>query len=93
MGRRRRERIARGRAKPQVRWDAADWQRGWSMAIRRIEGVPPVVAGLEPFDHALDMLDRGFAEGDWVQFGHGLITLMDCCAEAVNRGDCQQWWD
>lgn len=61
--------------------------------MRRIEQAPPIVAALEPFHHALDMLDRGFADGDFVQFGHGLITLMDCCSEAVNRRDCPQWWD
>lgn len=75
------------------RWDASDWQRGWEIAIRRITGVPPTVAEPEPFCHALSMLDRGFADGNSVQFAQGVITLVDCCTEAINRGDCKQWWD
>jgi hypothetical protein len=51
-----------------------------------------VVTGQEAYHHALDMLDRGFAEGDRFQFELGLVILMDCCSEAINRGDCWQWW-
>ena len=89
----RRKRSGWGRTRSPIKWDASDWQRGWNIAMRRIEQAPSIVAEREPFWHALDMLDRGFADGDFVQFGHGLVTLLDCCTEAIKRGDCKQWWD
>lgn len=73
-------------------WNADDWQRAWELAMSRVQGVPTVVAGEEAFHHALEILDHGFAEGDRFQFELGLVTLMDCCSEAINRGDCSQWW-
>lgn len=85
---RRRIRASRG----QLRWNAAEWHRAWELATVRIERAPSVVARQLAFHHALDMLDRGFAEGDRFQFELGLLTLMDCCSEAIDRGDCWQWW-
>lgn len=73
-------------------WDVDDWQRAWDLAMSRIQGVPAIVVGQVAFHHAVDMLDRGFADGDRFQFELGLLTLMDCCSEAINRGDCGQWW-
>lgn len=60
--------------------------------MRRIDGAPTIVTGQVTFDHALDMLDRGFADGDRFQFELGLVTLMDCCTQSITRGDCGQWW-
>jgi len=93
MEKRKRGRGVRGRTKPPFRWDIDDWERGWTMAMRRIDGAPLSIVREDAFHHAVEMLDRGFAEGDFVQFGHGLITLMDCCIEAINQGSCKQWWD
>jgi hypothetical protein len=44
------------------------------------------------FHHAVDMLDCGFARGDAFQFQLGMIMMIDCCNEAILRGDCYQWW-
>ena len=87
MARRRRERTTKKRTV----WAVHEWERAWELAMRRIDGAPAVVTGQEAY-HALDMLDRGFAEGDRFQFELGLVILMDCCSEAINRGDCWQWW-
>jgi len=73
-------------------WNVTDWQRAWELAMLRIDGVPTIVARQAGFHHALDMLDRGFSEGDPFQFQLGLVTLMDCCRQAIDRGDCWQWW-
>ena len=93
MEKRKRGRGNRGRTKAPFKWDADDWERGWAIAMRRINGAPLGVVWQDAFHHAVEMLDRGFAEGDFVQFGHGLITLMDCCTQAIKQGDCKQWWD
>jgi hypothetical protein len=82
----------RGRVTNQLLWTAMEWQRAWEIAMIRIDGAPSIVAGHIAFDHALDMLDYGFAHGDAFQFQLGLVTLMDCCNEAIGRGDCWQWW-
>lgn len=88
-----RKRGPRKGTKSPVRWDADDWERGWATAMRRIQGAPLSVLCQDAFHHAVDMLDRGFADGDFVQFGLGLITLLDCCTEVINQGHCAQWWD
>jgi hypothetical protein len=88
MGRRRRGRATRTRHV----WDVTEWQRAWEVAMLRIDGVPAIVAEQDAFHHAVDMLDRGFAEGDRFQFELGLLTLIDCCSQAIDRGDCWQWW-
>ncbi len=73
-------------------WDVSEWQRAWALAMRRIDGAPLVVTEEATYHHAVDMLDRAFAEGDRFQFELGLVTLIDCCNEAITRGACRQWW-
>jgi hypothetical protein len=86
-------RMRRARAaKKRIQWNTSDWQRAWEMAMLRIDRAPSVVAGQLPFQDAIDMLDIGFTNGDSFQFSLGLITLMDCCREAINQGICPQWW-
>jgi hypothetical protein len=85
---RKRVRLSRKRQ----RWDSEDWHRGWDMAQVLFQGAPGVVTRQLAFGHAQEMLDRGFADGDAFQFQLGLATLMDCCSEAIERGDCVQWW-
>lgn len=88
MSRKRRGRATRKR----LLWDVTEWQRAWDLAMLRIDGAPAIVSEHTTFHHALDILDRGFVDGDPFQFELGLVTLMDCCSEAINRGDCWQWW-
>ena len=86
MARRRRVRTS------DVLWDIHDWQRAWEIAMMRIDGAPAVVTKHIAFHHALDMLDRGFARGDAFQFQLGILVILDCCNEAIERGDCCPWW-
>lgn len=88
------ERKRRGRTvRQRPGWNAEQWQRAWELAMMRIDRVPTIVSGEPAFAHALDMLNGAFADGDTFQFELGLFTLLDCCREAVNRGDCQPWWE
>jgi hypothetical protein len=75
-----------------VRWDGDEWRRAWQMAMRRIEGAPIAVSNDSAFRHGLDMLDGAFAKGDAFEFQLGLITLFDCCTQAISQGRCKQWW-
>ena len=86
MARRRRVRATN------VTWNGNDWQQAWQIAMTRINGMPAVVAKQIAFHHAVDMLDCGFARGDAFQFQLGLLMVMDACNEAIERGDCGQWW-
>jgi hypothetical protein len=73
-------------------WGINEWQRAWDIAMWRIEGAPARVASQKPFHHALDMLDRGFVLGDAFLFELGVLTIMDCCDQAVEGGGCSEWW-
>ena len=75
------------------RWTVKDWQRGWELAISRLVGVPPAVSCQPVFQECMAVLDGAFADGDKFRFELGLSTLMEFCVEAVNRGECNQWWD
>ena len=86
MARRRRVRTAT------VQWNGNDWRRAWKIALTRIYGAPPIMIEHIAFHHALDMLDCGFARGDAFQFQLGMLMMIDCCNEAIQRGDCYQWW-
>jgi hypothetical protein len=73
-------------------WNGNDWQRAWQIALMRIEGAPTTVSEHITFHHAIEMLDGAFARGDAFQFQLGIIMILDCCNEAIERGDCSQWW-
>jgi hypothetical protein len=60
--------------------------------MKRIESAPTIVAARMPFHQALDMLDRGCVSGDAFMFELGVLTIMDCCDQAVEGADCPQWW-
>jgi hypothetical protein len=75
-----------------VIWTASEWLRAWRIALMRINGAPTAVAQSFAFRHGIDTLDRAFAEGDAFEFQLGLITIFDCCKQAVNEGRCIQWW-
>jgi hypothetical protein len=61
--------------------------------MMRIDGVPSIVTRQPVFQECLAVLDGAFADGDKFRFELGLGALMDCCDEAVNRGDSPQWWE
>jgi hypothetical protein len=73
-------------------WNGNDWRRGWEMALMRIRGVPTAVSEKLAYLHAIDMLDGAFVRGDAFQFQLGIIMILDCCNEAIEGGDCSQWW-
>jgi len=73
-------------------WNGNDWRRGWEIALLRIRGVPTAVSEKLAYHHGIDMLDGAFARGDAFQFQLGIIMILDCCNEAVEGGDCSQWW-
>ena len=73
-------------------WSGNDWRRGWEIALMRIRGAPAAVSDHLTYHHAIDMLDAAFARGDAFQFQLGIIMILDCCNEAIERGDCSQWW-
>jgi hypothetical protein len=75
-----------------VIWTAGEWRRAWRIALKRINGAPTAVAESFPFRHGIDTLDRAFAKGDAFEFQLGLVTIFDCCKQAVKEGRCVQWW-
>jgi hypothetical protein len=78
--------------KRRTRWTVDEWERGWDLAMSRIDGVPTVVQ-IEPiFQDCLTVLDGAFADGNGLGFELGLSALIDFCTETVNRGDYEQWW-
>jgi hypothetical protein len=86
-------RMARRRIRrKELIWNGDEWQRAWEIALMRIEGAPTAVSEGIAFHHAIDMLDGAFARGDAFQFQLGIIMILDCCNEAIERGDCSQWW-
>jgi hypothetical protein len=68
-------------------WNGNEWRRAWEIALLRINGAPTEVSEHIAFHHAIDML-----RGDAFQFQLGMIMILDCCNEAIERGDCSQWW-
>lgn len=74
------------------KWASQDWERAWQSALRRINGMPPELAGCSEIHQPLRAMDEAFVHGNSEQFEDCLIELLDHCAELVNRGDYQQWW-
>jgi len=75
-----------------VIWTASEWIRAWRIALIRINGAPSAVAQSFAFRHGIETLDRAFSKGDAFEFQLGLITIFDCCKQAVKEGGCIQWW-
>jgi hypothetical protein len=78
--------------KNRTKWTGSDWELGWQLALRRINGIPAELARRPHIDKSLTTLDEAFIDGDSIGFQMALIVLMDYCAELVNRGDYEQWW-
>jgi hypothetical protein len=70
-----------------------EWERGWDLAMTRINRVPPVVEDQPFFQECLVVLDGAFADGDSLRFEIGLNFLINFCSYAVDKGDCEPWWN
>jgi hypothetical protein len=75
-----------------VIWNGKEWRQAWRIALRRINGAPDAVLQEMAFRHGIDMLDGAFVKGDAFEFQLGLITILDCCTQAIRQGRCRQWW-
>ena len=75
-----------------TRWTLDEWNRGWDIAMSRIEGAPTDIRTECIFQDCLTVLDWGFANGNGRRFELGLNALMDFCADMVSEGNCKQWW-
>lgn len=88
-----RKRRFKARLRQRSEWTVNQWQRAWALAMIRIDGAPSVVESHPVFQECLAVLDGAFADGDKHRFELGLVTLMECCNEAVNTGVCDPWWE
>ena len=75
-----------------TRWTVAEWVQRWDLAMARIDGVPALLEKQAIFQDCLTVLNGAFADGDRLRFELAVNVLVDFCAEAVNQGDCEQWW-
>ena len=80
-------------AKPRSTGTADEWERGWDIAMTRIDGVPAQVKRQPLFRDCLMVLNGAFADGNRLLFELGLSFLIDFCNEAVSKGDCEAWWN
>ena len=86
----RKRRIIVGR---RARWTVEQWDRGWQLAISRLDSAPVVVRTERVFQDCLTVLDGAFVEGNGLRFELGLNALIDFCTDTVHDGVCQQWWN
>ena len=75
------------------RWTVDEWERGWDLAMTRIDGAPTLVEEEPTFRDCLTVLNGAFVDGNRLQFEIGLNALVDFCADVVNKRDCEQWWN
>jgi hypothetical protein len=75
------------------RWTAEEWERGWDLAMTRINRAPSVAEAERVFQDCLTVLDGAFADGNGSRFELGLSALIDFCSELASTGRCEQWWD
>ena len=76
-----------------TRWTVDEWNRGWEIAMSRIDGAPTIVRIDCIFQDCLTILDGAFADGNGLQFELGLNALMDFCTDIVGDGNCERWWN
>ena len=70
-----------------------EWERGWDLAMARIDGVPTLVERQPFFQDCLWVLNGAFADGDRLRFELGVRALVDFCNELINTGDVEPWWN
>jgi hypothetical protein len=79
-------------ARRRTRETVYEWERGWDLAMARIDGVPMLVEQQTFFQDCLGVLNGAFADGDKLRFELGVRALVDFCNEVIAGGDCEQWW-
>jgi hypothetical protein len=75
-----------------TRWTVEEWERGWNVALSRIEGAPTMIAAERIFQDCVTVLDAAFSDGSGLRFEFGLNALVDFCSDSVSDGDCERWW-
>lgn len=75
-----------------TRWTVEEWERGWELAMSRLDGAPAIVRTDCLFQDCLTVLDGALADGNGFLFELGLNGLMDFCADSVEMGHCDPWW-
>jgi hypothetical protein len=58
-----------------AKWASQDWERAWQSALRRINGMPPELAGCPQIHQSLTTMDEAFIHGDSKTFED---CLMGC---------------
>ncbi len=76
-----------------TRWTVEQWERGWEIAMSRVEGAPTDIRAEGIFQDCLTVLDGALADGNGLRFELGLNALMDFCTDMVGDGHCEQWWN
>ena len=76
-----------------TRWTVDEWNRGWDIAISRIEGAPTDVRSERIFRDCLTVMDGAFADGNGLRFELALKALIDFCTDMVGDGNYEQWWN
>jgi hypothetical protein len=74
-------------------WTLQEWERGWELAMTRIEGAPALVVEQPIFRDCLIVMNGAFADGNHMRFELGLNALVDFCTEVLSNGVCKQWWE
>ena len=69
-----------------------EWERGWALAMTRIEGAHRAVKEQPIFQDCLTVLDGAFADGNHLRFELGLNALMDFCTDMIIECNCERWW-
>src|SRR5512133_2258509 len=70
-----------------TRWSVDEWNRGWEIAMSRIDGAPTDVRTKSIFQDCLTVLNGAFADGNGLRFELGLNALMDFCTDMVGEGN------
>ena len=75
-----------------TRWTVEEWERGWNVALSKIEGAPTRIAAERIFQDCVTVLDGAFSDGDGLRFEFALNALVDFCSDILSDGDSERWW-
>ena len=71
-------------------WNGHEWREAWKIVVMAIDGESDTLRSQPAFCNALEVLDSGFSSGDVFQFQVGMVMILQCCNEAIERGDSSQ---
>jgi hypothetical protein len=69
-----------------------EWQRGWDLAMARIDGAPTLVRQQPFFQDCLRVLNEAFVDGDQLRFELAIRAIVAFCNEIIKTGGYEQWW-